>query len=232
MSDVNPSNAAIDPSEPVLLGEGVELPPDLAAWVKAELEPGERLLWAGQAIRPLTKPWSSAGQGPDVPSALIWMLGLWTLAAVAGFAARGRFGWLSDKAEAYVIMASLTLATMGAMLAASLAVNVVRSGFGAILRRGAKSFSIYALTDRRAVVWVPQSRGAFQVIHQPARSLGGVHRIELPDGTGDVIFQSRQDFWFPDGLKGISNVRRVEGLVRSVLVDPDFHKRRPVEDES
>ncbi len=221
-----------DPTEPILLGPGVELPADLAARVKAELEPGESLLWASQAVCPMPKPGQySTEEGPNVSAFVIWTLGLWTLAAITGLASLGQFGWISDEAETYLIMASLTLVTIGAMLAGSLVVHGFKAGFGALMRKGERLRPIYALSDRRAIIWVPQSRlSAFQVIHQPARSLSGVHRIELPDSTGDVIFESGQSHWSPGGLKGVSDVRRVEALARSVLVDPEYRKRRPVED--
>lgn len=47
---------------------------------------------------------------------------------------------------------------------------------------------LYALTDRRAIIWRPPPRsGAVEVFSLPRGTLKGVPSREYPDGSGDVI---------------------------------------------
>jgi len=82
--------------------------------------------------------------------------------------------------------------------------------------------TLYALTDRRAIIWVPEDRRGTVAVHsfRPGQ-VGRVHRIERPDGSGDVIFALSRDVGYPftpEGFKGIAGVRRVEEQVRRTLV--------------
>ena len=90
---------------------------------------------------------------------------------------------------------------------------------------------VYALTDRRAVIWVPAERSAVAVHTFQRGAIDGkaLHRVQYPDGSGDVLFQGHY-YAGVAGFLGIAEVRRVEELVRRFLVDPN-RKADPAEDE-
>jgi hypothetical protein len=78
---------------------------------------------------------------------------------------------------------------------------------------------VYALTDRRAVIWVPQAKSAISVNTFQRGTIRGtdLRRVQYPDGSGDVSFRNYPE---PTGFLGIAEVRRVEELVRRFLVVP------------
>jgi hypothetical protein len=78
---------------------------------------------------------------------------------------------------------------------------------------------VYALTDRRAIIWLPKQASAVAVhTFQPGTIRAEeLHRVERRDGSGDVVFRRH---FIPTGFREVANVRRVEELVRRFLVIP------------
>jgi hypothetical protein len=82
----------------------------------------------------------------------------------------------------------------------------------------------YALTNRRAIIWIPQKGSKAVEVHSFARgSIKGIHRLEYPDGSGSVRFNyPTEDYYGPaTGFDSVADVRFVEDLTRRTLVDPE-----------
>ncbi len=79
-----------------------------------------------------------------------------------------------------------------------------------------------ALTDRRAIVWTPETDGDAVRVQTVARGqVGNLVRIERPDGSGTLEFsRTHSDFDYYQRLKfeNIPDVRRVEQIVRNNLM--------------
>src|SRR5262249_847642 len=81
----------------------------------------------------------------------------------------------------------------------------------------------YAVTDRRAVMWIPEPKSdAVRVLSVPGGQIKNLERVERPDGSGNLEFpwprHSRQLPWKPYGFEHIPDVRRVEQIVRNNLL--------------
>lgn len=213
-----------DPVWPAAAGIGDELSEELRGRVKTELDPGERLLWAA---RPILK--------PPLP--------------VTGFVAGGLTAALLLGVALVCFAFSLRDArppgnrgeipgTVGLGLLCFCAAVVVILGLWASVgqRRVAtakRGGTLYALTDRRAIIWSPERRGAVKFETVARGSITGVYRREFPDGTGDVLFRGpgynpELEYDGPTGFESVADVRRVEEQVRRTLVDsgaPAGHER-------
>jgi hypothetical protein len=161
------------------------------------LDPGERLLWQDK---------------PDVnaycerkPLSGFWIgCGLVALAATItafGFSENGL------NSESQVIIGALLL--FGAFLL-----------YRPLLVRRAVRKTMYALTDRRAIIEVP----GILLRNRVSVPFSEIRRIEVHDGIfGDVIFrdcvqQSEDGMQFSrDGFWAIANVQKVERLLRTEI---------------
>ncbi len=203
---------AIDQEHTTSLGSFAEdLADEIKGRVKSELEPGERLLWAAPVyLRP-----DRFSTGFEralilalillVPSLVSWAKILENpLREIGGLLF---FGLLAGVVEFFLVLGIL--------------VNRVNHR----AQRGRLSRTLYALTDRRAIVWTPEpSSEAVKVMTFPRGRVSGVHRREFPDGSGDVLFRATGDnaefgaeFWSFTGFLGVADVRRVEEQVRTLI---------------
>ena len=190
-----------------------DLPGDLFAQAKVELAPGEKLLWAG---RP--------GRGPEARASwlpwVVWLVGLWLLGSVAAFVAKEAEGRDTiHKVISHVLMGVACVACFSYPVALVMTIRERSSS------RRRRSRTVYALSDRRAICWLPSptSRG-IKVVSIPGRSIDAVYRVERHDGSGSIRFVGDgldQEF---GGFEGVADVRRVERLAREILVDPDYQK--------
>ncbi|HWE40046.1 MAG TPA: hypothetical protein VG406_26075 [Isosphaeraceae bacterium] len=183
-----------------------DLPDDLRARLKAELAPGERLLWAG---RPSPKP-VQVTKGYVIAALVALGLAALCVALLAlPMPPPDRFEQ-PDKGSRIVLALGIGFL---ALMIALLTVAVWNSKVAGARREARR---LYALTDRRAVVWkpIPGSEAVTVTSYHP-RQIEGLHRVENPDGTGDVLF-SGSGAW-GTGFHGIADVRRVEDLVRMNL---------------
>jgi hypothetical protein len=190
-----------------------ELSDGLRARVKAELEPGERLLWAARPFlrhEPL-----SGGFLAGVLIAIVL--------SVAGGLSFVKF--FQDPLQQ--LKGLLTLGLMLGIGDVVLILGLVSSRLHKRYERARMAGTLYALTDRRAIIWTPESSsGAFKVVTIPRGAVSGVHRVQYPDGSGDVLFKAKgsvfqydEEYWGPSGFLGVAEVRRVEEQVRRTLVD-------------
>jgi hypothetical protein len=183
---------------------------DARGLVKAELEPGERLLWSGRHV-PKAEPVSGstvAGLATVVVAGGVSLASFVTLfrhptGEIAGLVFLGL--------ASFVVTFFVALGTLAGL-------NNRRKA------RETKEGTLYALTDRRAIIWVPdRAKGALAVYSIPRGQVARVHRLEYPDGTGDVVLTLRDKASFPwqtpSAFEGIPAVRRVEEQVRRTLID-------------
>jgi hypothetical protein len=137
-------------------------------------------------------------------------------------------------AVAWMIIASSLLGAGGlGSLFACFGIPFAVIGLGFVLspvwlRRKAAN-TVYALTDRRAVLWEPGWFGTLTVRSYAAEGLGRMSRRERSDGAGDLIFEefithTTDSHGHPiatthrRGFLCIDHVREVEDLVRRTLL--------------
>ncbi len=196
-----------------------DLPPDLASRVRAELDSGERLVWVGQP-RPdlyVRKAFVLVPCGVFFAGFAVFWIAMAT--GILGFA----------KAQANAPPAPFGLFAVFPLCG----LPFVLIGLGMIaspvwLRVMARK-TVYALTDRRAIVWEPAWVGNPTVRSYAAAGLGKMSRVEGRDGAGDLVFEeftttSRDSHGNVNrtttrrGFLAISEVRKVEELVRLTLL--------------
>jgi hypothetical protein len=200
---------------------GGDLSEEHRSRIKAELVTGERLLWAAQSRRKSQK----------VPI-LEWGCGILAAAILLAISGRLLFVLFSE----YIRRPSEVGSVMGALLGAVvtgipgllIVVGMIQSWRHRWAQSRALARTIYALTDRRAIMWVPSSQtGAVEVYTIVRGRTGEIYRVEYLDGSGDVRFGWRGGrSWAPGlhgsrGFLGVDEVRRVEDLVRRTLETPD-----------
>ncbi len=193
--------------EPEPLAEG------LAGLVKPELQPGERLLWAGaEGDRP-------SGIARTPASALLWIVTSFGLSSATFYAELGPLRGRFPRFDGLLFLVGVVSGLVGVVTSLVwLGAHVDRwTGRHRALRR------TYALTDRRAIIWVPRRTStAVEVFAFHRGSIKNLNRVEFPDGSGDVRFGNPHDesYLGPTGFEKIAEVRRVEELVRRTLIDP------------
>jgi hypothetical protein len=203
-------------TEPDTLAD--DTPEELLGLVKPELQPGERLLWASRARE---RPPSFIPT--PIRSSAFAVLSFGTSAATAYL----MFGPLRPRFERVdgLVTGIGLLAFVAGLIAAFVAFCTFLNKWWP---RGLIPCTIYALTDRRAIIWVPQ-RGIKAVeVHTYTRgSVRSIHRLEYPDGSGSVRFDyPNEEFQRgPSGFEEIADVRRVEVLARWTLIEPDADRR-------
>jgi len=194
--------------------DGDELSEELQGLIKPELAPGERLLWASRSG---TR--SPFGDRAPLMVGCLWTAGFFLVCVVCLVpvitltplpqkekldGVLGVVGVLSGIIGLFVLIGTISV--------------LIQNGTERQRLKG----RVYALTDRRAIIWCPQGKSAAIKIYTfPSGSVkaDSLHRVQFPDGSGDVVFQG--DYYHdPSGFTGIADVRRVEELVRRFLVDP------------
>jgi hypothetical protein len=186
------------------------LPPDMEDRLLTEVEPGERLLWAGRpgmvrfALMTL----------PIFVFGLIWTAfsTVWVWITFRG-AVAGAAGGHVDR---YLFpLLGLPFAVVGFVM--------LGSPFWAT-RKARKT--TYALTDRRLIFIEVGLTGAVRTVSLRGDEVGPIERVERKDGSGDLSFchfvDSRNGHDSPDGqarsFVAIPHVREVESLVRKTLL--------------
>jgi hypothetical protein len=191
------------------------LPEDLREVIKPELAPGERLLWAGRANER-----GSLG-GIGLLARVIWALGFLIVSTVCFAGLFGAFGRQFARIDGVTATIGLISGIIGFLFLISTLGSWVAGGAG----RSIVQKRCYALTDRRAIVWIPRTGSRAVEVHSFARGrIKDVHRAEYPDGSGDVILtlqEPRYDEVQSGSFLGVAEVRRVEDLVRRVLIAHD-----------
>ena len=211
-------------AEPTWSGPRLELD-DLAdhlrAQIKPELEPGERLVWASEPSRPPIAPGVSATKGMTYTALgfLTFGAALFGLRSVIGIQADG----MGNLGATSIIMAFLTVLLM--------VVGAICRGIRFLFFLGYQRRPVYGLTDRRAIFLTPVAgTKAVQAQSIPLESIRPelIRRIQLPDGSGDLLFLPEiaspggiSSFVKPNSFHGLANVREVDLLLRRLLVQSD-----------
>jgi hypothetical protein len=195
------------------------LPPDVNARVHSELQPGEHLVWAGQ------------------PNPRAYARGAWVISIFGVvFAAFAAF-WIL-MAGGFALLAGSATAGAGAGFACFplLGVPFLLIGVAMLLaplwmRRAARR-AVYAITDRRAIVWQARPFGSELTVRSFAPAeLTQITRVERADGTGDLVFLEvfnhsvnskghRSSTRTRLGFLGVDGVRDVEDVLRKTLPLP------------
>jgi len=193
---------------------------DLRACLKAELEPGERLLWAARACPP---PVPTISAFPAFFTAL--------LCGLSGFALAVVFG-VYGLVELTRREASLVFGLGPAVIGFFIVLVLVGRRIGYLRTRWRLARTFYGLTDRRAIVGLNHGDG--EPIWFSSLPFDEIHDtlcIEHQDGTGDVYFVGDEFATDPDGYKqtyttvvwpelgfvGVPRAVEVADLVRRIL---------------
>jgi hypothetical protein len=188
---------------------------DLRAILKGELEPGERLLWAGRSD-PVADRFGLGFYFFSAIAMVLLVLGVVGIAPLLTAQRHHRFdeppiGW-------GLIFVGFACAIVIGLIANW---NSRRSEF----RR--KSNILYAVTDRRAIIWIPERKGhAIRIKAVQRGQVMTVERVQRPDGSGNLFLSTGRGHlspeyefdWHDFGFKDIHDVRRVEQIVRNNLV--------------
>lgn len=174
--------------------------------IESELAPPERLLWSGRPI---------PGSGED--RRLLVILGL-TLIGLAAGAAVYYLMWLMTADFGDDFLRNVA----GGFYGAAIYFAVLLGAGNALERcfRARRVGTLFALTDRRAIVWHPgRSRGGVEVYSFPLGSLDSVHRLEKPDGSGDLAFLPvvERPFGPPRGFTRVADVASLDALFREAM---------------
>jgi hypothetical protein len=195
-------------SEAAREGLASDLSDDQRAALKAELAPGERILWVERAGAP---PTPTVGAFPAFFAAV--------LCGSSGFALMVLFGIYGARnlhpAEMvfYLCLAPVAIGVVTAIGLIGRWVHHERTKW-----RLSRTF--YALTDRRAIVG-SDSRvpGEIAIGFFTREMFDDTRCIEYGNGSGDVFFVSHDDVVWPEwGFFGVSSSKHVEDLVRQVLL--------------
>jgi hypothetical protein len=172
---------------------------DLRARVKNELEPGERLLWAGRS-NPALEPRGVGFYVVRMITLLLLGAGLF-LIMPPGVIHRSDYGSALVVGLAFLGISGLFL------------IGVIAGWIGRLTERRRLVNTCYAITDRRVIMWTPEPRGdAVRVQALGRGQIKSLVRIERPDGSGHLEFYGRFKFTY------VPEVRRVEQIVRSNLM--------------
>jgi hypothetical protein len=196
--------------------DAANLTPEQEQRVLAELGPGESLVWIGQPRPDLMARGSCVLVGMGVfflVFSVIWIGA--TLFMSNQFAAQaGAVGAISMLFSA----CGLPFVAVGIFMLSA-----------PVWMRNRARRTIYALTDRRAIVWEAGWFGSTMTRSYTRAALGNLSRDERADGAGDLIFQEfvtlstnsdgyRTSQLNRRGFLGINHVREVEQLVRQTLL--------------
>jgi hypothetical protein len=178
------------------------------AALKAELDPGERILWAERAGAP---PSPTVAKFPAFFAAVLCGLSGFALTVMYGI-----YGNPNLHPTQRAILLVMPPAAIGAMSLVGLSV----SWFHHERRKWVRSRTFYALTDHRAIVGSDaRFPGEVAIGFFTREMFDDTRCIEYGNGSGDVFFVKHDDVVWPEwGFLGISASRHVEGLVRQVLL--------------
>ncbi len=200
-------DARLDAAEEELVGE---LTDELRSRVKSELEPGERLLWTGRNRIEQ----SAIGLGHFIAALIAAGLFVFTFLCLSFF----------NNRESVAVLALVT-----GLIGFLVVVGLLGSIGDTSINRGRDRSILYALTDRRAIIWMPDYRPRGIAVHSIQRGeLARVHRVEYSDRSGDLRFGLVNPI---PGLTtteftGIPEVRRVEQIVRNNSISDEKRAER------
>ena len=175
-----------------------------------ELEPEESVIWTGQPL-PAQVMRQSRPKGLFglfyVAFTLIWMCG-----TVGGWNNK----WDQGKAVAPFARHNVLIAATAGLC--FLPPGIYMCVWPLLAWRQAKETE-YIITDRRALIFKPVLFGGRRVLGFPPEALALIHYQEHEDGSGDIVFKNRKE-WYgmhePVGFMAIERVRDVVTLLRKL----------------
>ena len=196
------------------------LPPDVQRRVQDELQPGERLVWAEQP-------------NPRVFARGAWALSVvgipFTLFSITWLTVAAKGMWFGSRSPMHEGGFSALLGCVPLWGLPFLLVGVGMLSAPIWMRRAARR-SVYAVTDRRAIIWRAKAFGdEIEVRSFRPSELGELTRVERADGSGDLVFREivntrhdndidRRTIRTRIGFIGVDRVREVEDLLRKTLI--------------
>jgi hypothetical protein len=186
---------------------------DIRACVKGELEPGERLLWAARS-EPMFQGVGFAFYAFSALTIILLSLGLIGMSRGLN---RQRVNDGNEMVAGMVFAGGASAVLLG----------LIGNWRSKVKEHALASRSLYAITDRRAIIWAPEPKGnAVRIRTIPRGEVYNLVRLENPDGSGSVLFTSSKDDtthhidaqWYTFGFRHVADVRRVELLVRNNLM--------------
>jgi hypothetical protein len=193
------------------LSDSLDLANEVRARVKGELQPGERLLWAGQPFPPP----APVGVGYLVVVAIALVL------IAFGVGAMGHA--LGDVRARANNESTMPLGIGLSLIGCIMIICTVGSRFSERIQRSRMASVCYAVTDHRAITWIPEPKTDAVRVHSVFRGqIEGVVRLERPDGSGSLEFAYSKNVvpyhWQYAGFQHIPEVRRVEQIIRNNLM--------------
>lgn len=191
-------------------GPPFEVPEELLATIKSELEPDERLLWIDQARR----------RGVEGKSgwitAIIWALACGIVSAVCVALA------IQPKSIGSLAETAAVVGLLSGIIGFFILVGMLTNWLSGSSERWAQRAVLYALTDRRAIMRRPQvgTRGV-KVESIERGGVQSIRRVEYPDGSGDIVLQGTKLGSGITGFDRVADVRRVEELAKRILLTAD-----------
>jgi hypothetical protein len=182
------------------------IPVDLRNQVDKELQAGERIQWVGQPIP--GRQFGTASRWGIVIFAIPWtaFAVFWTCMAAKGVSkSHSAMSWAFPLFGVPFVLVGV------AMLSSP------------FWERKAAGKLVYALTDRRAIIFRTGLRNTITVRSFESSTLTDLTRTERPDGSGDLIFTrditqtSDSNFSRDIGFLGVRDVRKVEKIIRDSL---------------
>src|SRR4051794_1017183 len=122
------------------------LPEELRSLVNSELAPGERLLWAARPTR--QPPLDLRG----LAGATLVPVSMFLVSGICFAALDGSFGPVIARQEGLFVTTGLLAGTLGFVVICGIIVKLGSRSQG----RSRSLRTLYALTDRRAILWTPQ----------------------------------------------------------------------------
>lgn len=182
---------------------------DPFAEIKADLWPGEQLLWSERPALPRLR------RIRAVP-----LLFVAVVSGLSGVALAAIFGALRPGAlpvEMVVAVIAVGPIALGGLMAAYAFQRVC----GWAARRWALARTVYAITDQRAIIGRYDSRRELRCLSLIPGMIAETSRLEYPDGTGDLVFEvAVSSTRRAVGFFGIRGVRSVDRLLHETLIDP------------
>lgn len=190
---------AIPPKVPII-------PPMIRPTIDAELEPGELLVW-------LAQPRLGSSSVHDVVPVVFGLVFL----LFTAFIGRGLLGSLDPQPQWKDLLPLLVLVPFAMFGFLMLLMPVLR-------RRGAAS-TYYAITNRRAIIWLPRRGGKHDVQSFQPERLVRMTRDERPDGSGHLVFEEfttargSGTTTSQCGFFALPDVREAEDVLRQTLLN-------------
>jgi hypothetical protein len=186
---------------------------DVSARVKAELEPGERMLWVGRSL----PAYQAAGYVFYAFCAIALVVLCLGLIGMSRGLDRQRVHDGTEMVAGMVFTAFAFAVVLGL-------IGNWRWRAGERVRAAEV---LYAITDRRAIIWTPEPKGnAVRIRTIPRGEISTLVRLQRPDGSGSLFFSSTQSDalremdadYYQFGFRDVADVRRVEQIVRNYLM--------------